>query len=82
MYRTANRNFFVGPSSTYHRDCVPHPARGAVSIDDMDPNDGRIVCAKGGVYYVYKLPNDHFEQTNTARICADDLSGVISKYNK
>ena len=28
------------------------------AIDDMDPDDGRVVYANGGAYYVYKLPNN------------------------
>ena len=59
-HRTKNRGFFVGPSSTYHRDCYPRPAHGhpMSAIENMDPDDGRIVHANGEVYYVYKLPKD------------------------
>ena len=58
-HRTKNRGFFVGPSSTYHRDCVPRPARGCPD-DILDIDDGRIVHANGGVYYVYKLPKETY----------------------
>ena len=69
-HRTKNRGFFVGPSSTYHRDCYPRPAHGhpMSAIEDMDPDDRRIVHANSGVYYVYKLPKD-------TRMDDIDLSG-------
>ena len=69
-HRTKNRGFFVGPSSTYHRDCYPRPAHGhpMSAIEDMDPDDGRILHANSGVYYVYKLPKD-------TRMDDIDLSG-------
>ena len=68
MHRTHNRSFFVGPSSTYHRDCIPHPAHGPTSIDEIDPDDGRIVHANGGVYYVCKLPNDPYPSPDRPQI--------------
>ena len=88
IHRTNNRSFFVGPSSTYHRDCIPHPAHGPTSIDEIDPDDGRIVHANGGVYFVYKLSNDPNQCSNRPQIpdnevcCtsrAKDLYGVPCK---
>jgi len=69
--RTKNRGFFVGPSSTYHRDCVPRPARGCPD-DILDIDDGRIVHANGGVYYVFKLPKEsHIDDINYSdEICS------------
>ena len=86
-HRTKNRGFFVGPSSTYHRDCVPRPARGCPD-DILDMDDGRIVHANGGVYYVYKLPKENYiddinysggflilyiRKKNSTRNCSHDL---------
>ena len=44
---------------------------------DIDPNIERIVCAKGGVYYVYKLPNEPNSYPNNAQIYDSHLSGAF-----